>query len=585
MDDSRTQRPRTGMACLALGLTGAVLAVVGCQDRSAAPPPTAPLEPTTVAAPAADAAPAGTEGGASPATTPAARPGAVATLMTDWPTGPDSGFAGALVLSGQMIGYQEPCGCSSNQRGGLVRRMVVVESLRKRGWDLSLLDLGSLATDNDAATRSKDRGGPEQRKIKFQYSLKALGLLDYDAMALSVDDLRLGTAEVLMQYLNSLSPKPDGMKILAGNVKPTPGMDFEKVIVPSVRTAVGPVTVGITAVVEPKEFEALNDAEKSALLSVQSAEEALPAILADLQKDTKLQVLLVQGSPEFAKGLAQAHPEFEVIVATYPFADMPAKPETLNDGRTQLVSVGKKSMYIGVLGLYVGADGAPSTRFQRVELGEVLDADVALAAPMKALIGDELQGTLKAAGVLQSYPKRPYALFDAPADATFAGAESCRDCHAGSYKQWAATRHAHGYEVLIADPHDPKRNREFDAACVSCHTVGLEYVSGYVDTQQTPDLLGIQCESCHGPASKHVEDPKNETFLKAVRRTKQFFETSPEYGCVRCHDEDNDPHFDFAEYWPKVEHNGLDDVIRERAARPAAPVPAPAPAGAAKSGN
>lgn len=575
MNTRTHRRVSSGTACLALGLAATILAVIGCQDQA----PQAPTLPSDLQAVESGGAAADTKG-VAPQPTAAAGPqaGHPASLMADWPTDASSGFAGALVLTGQMIGYQEPCGCSSNQRGGLVRRMVVVETLRKRGWNLGLLDLGSLATDNDPSTKNKDRGGPEQRKIKFQYSLKALGLLGYKGMALSVDDLRLGSAEVLMQYLNSLSTPPDGMKILAANVKPTPGMDFEKVIVPSVRTSVGPVTVGVTAVLDPREFEALNDADKSALLSVQAPEEALPAVLADLQKDTSLQVLMVQGPPELAKSLAEAHPEFEVVVATYPFADMPAKPESLNDGRTQLISVGKKSMYLGVLGLYQEASGL-TTRFQRVELGEPLDIDVALAAPMKTLIGDDLQGTLKSAGVLQSYPKRPYALFDTPADATFVGAESCRDCHAGSYKQWESTKHAHGYDVLVSDPHDPKRNREFDAACVSCHTVGLEYISGYVDKQQTPDLLGIQCESCHGPGSKHVDDPKNEVFLKAVRRTKQFFETSPDYGCVRCHDEDNDPHFDFAKYWPQVDHNGLDSMTKDKAR------PANAPAEASKAGQ
>ena len=28
--------------------------------------------------------------------------------------------------------------------------------------------------------------------------------------------------------------------------------------------------------------------------------------------------------------------------------------------------------------------------------------------------------------------------------------------------------------------------------------------------------------------------------------------------CVRCHDGDNDPDFNFATYWPQIMHKGLD---------------------------
>ena len=29
--------------------------------------------------------------------------------------------------------------------------------------------------------------------------------------------------------------------------------------------------------------------------------------------------------------------------------------------------------------------------------------------------------------------------------------------------------------------------------------------------------------------------------------------------CIRCHDEDNSPKFEFAKYWGQIVHKGLDD--------------------------
>src|SRR5438046_2464329 len=61
-------------------------------------------------------------------------------LFEKWPTGrkPDL----VLVLSGQMYGYLQKCGCSNPQRGGLERRYNFIESLRARGWEVIGLDVG-----------------------------------------------------------------------------------------------------------------------------------------------------------------------------------------------------------------------------------------------------------------------------------------------------------------------------------------------------------------------------------------------------------------------------------------------------------
>jgi hypothetical protein len=47
-----------------------------------------------------------------------------------------------------------------------------------------------------------------------------------------------------------------------------------------------------------------------------------------------------------------------------------------------------------------------------------------------------------------------------------------------------------------------------------------------------------------------------------MSRSKGDFEANRR--CVACHDEDNDPNFDFAAYWPQVQHNGLDDYANPR---------------------
>ena len=58
----------------------------------------------------------------------------------DWPQ-PDL----VLVLSAQQHGHLQECGCSTPQRGSLVRRFNLIQGLKDRGWKVVALDLGDIA--------------------------------------------------------------------------------------------------------------------------------------------------------------------------------------------------------------------------------------------------------------------------------------------------------------------------------------------------------------------------------------------------------------------------------------------------------
>ena len=134
-------------------LVTAVLSYVGCTSRS--PSPTAAISPAS----------ASKESG-----TPKPQK-----LLADW-----SNPAAVLIVSGQQDGYLEPCGCSAEQIGGLIRRYDFIERLHKQNWPIALIDLGGLIKNPADA-----RGGFEQAKFKFDYAVKALKLLDYNAVALA----------------------------------------------------------------------------------------------------------------------------------------------------------------------------------------------------------------------------------------------------------------------------------------------------------------------------------------------------------------------------------------------------------------
>ena len=104
---------------------------------------------------------------------------------------------------------------------------------------------------------------------------------------------------------------------------------------------------------------------------------------------------------------------------------------------------------------------------------------------------------------------------------------------------------------------DPKPNTAFDAECVTCHTTGFEYNSGWKSEKETPYLAGNQCENCHGPASRHVADPDNAEFRKLMHLDAEQAEKNRL--CYNCHDEDNSREFEFGKFYGEIVHKGLDE--------------------------
>lgn len=505
----------------ALGLAAAMLGYVGCTSKAPAP--------------------AG--GGFATEAVEKVKKEAQAPAGPDKASGKDSLMnlptpAGVLLITGEQFGYLEPCGCTQGQLGGLLRRYDLVERLTtKKKWPVALVDLGSLIKDP-----ASSRGGPEQAKIKFHTALNALALMKYDALALSPEDLKVGVDEAVGQFLNMPGAKP---KIVAANVT---AAGLEARVAPSVRTSAGPFKIGVTAVVDPERLKALKDPSLD-LLVVKPIEESLGGVLADLEKDTEIQVLLVQGAPEEAKRLGEKFPGFDVVVGTSAGADPDADAVALNGGKTLLINVGHKGKYLGAVALYQNADPKKRMHYQRVMLGTTYDGP---AAPMKKLIEDEFRETLRDQGVVEKFPRRDYV--NGAPGAKFVGAATCKDCHPNTFAKWATTKHAIAYESLLKDP---KPNVVFDADCVTCHTTGFEYNSGWMSAAITPALKGNQCENCHGPGSKHSQEPDNTEYLGFMRVTAK--QADKNQLCLRCHDEDNSPHFDFAKYYGQIVHKGLDD--------------------------
>ncbi len=460
----------------------------------------------------------------------------------------------ALILGGEMLGYIEPCGCTSGQIGGLARRATLVDSLRSdRGWNVVGLELGG--------TMITDRIGRQQTKIKFDMARDALESMGFVSLGVGYQEAIPRQDELLEISERDRTREDYGLRLTSANVRPYPDnpeldiTQFYRVIdVPGPAGGKG-FRIAVTTVLGESASKGISsDLFFKIVPPAEALAEVLPRMKAE-QPD--LLVLLSHAKADETEQLIRQFPDFPLVVSMGGPEDGQLRPKTI--GSTWLLQVGQKGKHVGVVGVYPQAP--EKFRYELVKL----DGERFRNSPRLDDMMQEYQNRLR--------DDRPDLLDNAqppahPSGRTFVGAQVCADCHQGSFDTWKKTGHARAFEGLSlgrADHQGRWIDRKWDAECIACHAVGwepqqaLRWASGFVDEKTTPHLLGNQCENCHGPGSKHVElENQGEDEVAMAEERKRMWlskETAAAKTCRQCHDGDNDPNFDFEKYWPQIEHH------------------------------
>ncbi|NQU47339.1 MAG: hypothetical protein HQ519_01725 [Planctomycetes bacterium] len=177
-----------------------------------------------------------------------------------------------------------------------------------------------------------------------------------------------------------------------------------------------------------------------------------------------------------------------------------------------------------------------------------------------------LTSTLMALPIALSPPQEPQEKVEKPKKEVpaFIGSIACRKCHGDQYKTWKKTKMADAFTLLKAGERaeakvkaglDPKKDYTKDETCLPCHVTGYGEPGGYAippkgDTPEAKkaqkaasEMEGIQCESCHGPASLSVAHKKtNEKYLWEDI-VKQELLSGMRYPdketCAKCHNNES----------------------------------------------
>jgi hypothetical protein len=133
---------------------------------------------------------------------------------------------------------------------------------------------------------------------------------------------------------------------------------------------------------------------------------------------------------------------------------------------------------------------------------------------------------------------------------SFIGTKGCKKCHLKQFKSWEQTKMAQAYESLKPGVDteikealglDPQADYTTDEGCVSCHVTGWGKPGGFTSVEETPELVGISCESCHGAGSTYTQDHlmslRNKEYKRSEVVAAGMVETVGEEQCVTCHNE------------------------------------------------
>ncbi len=440
----------------------------------------------------------------------------------------------ALVITGVIDGYIEPCGCAGIDRmeGGMSRRFSMFKELRqKKDWPVVGLDVGGMA-----------RGFGREAEIKFQTMVEGMRKTGYDAVALGASDLRLPAGEIASVAANLNGQQSPFVSANVGLFGFDSGMTSTYRIISR-----GGMRIGVTSVLGKTYQKEIKNPD----IEMRDPAAAIEKILPNMKKQSDYLVLLANATKDETVALAKKFPDFNVVVTSDGHPEPPDKPQKIRGQKTLYIEVGHKGQNAIVLGLY--DDPQKNFLYQRVPL----DSRFPASPEMKALMA-AYQDQLKALGYaglgLRAAPQP-----QKDTNGKFVGSAKCESCHEESYAVWKKSLHAKAYDTLAKL--DPPRN--FDPECISCHVVGwnttnyFPYDGGFESLEKTPKLTDVGCESCHGPGEKHVaaESGSSEAAMQKYRLACRLTKADAQkYFCVSCHDGDNSPDFQFDTYWPLVEH-------------------------------
>jgi hypothetical protein len=446
-----------------------------------------------------------------------------------------------IFLMGNRRGAVRPCDCKDWQGGGMEREMTYCNLKSRDGIPAIKLDSGYF-TDPTPTYRER---------LSTLFALMGLEYLQYDAINLSTLDMNLG--------LNVLRRSAElfGLPLISANildpgtaaplfppsreltVRDAGGREIARVgivgianIVPPVYSPGSLIRFGLPGITSPSPTPVGSTLPREYVvrLPLETLREHVPK----LRERCSVVIVVSWLTPSAAREMARQVEGIDILVA----GDYPEVPPPVDwEGNTLILSPGKDGMFINEalirLDEKAGKEIIPS---EPLWLGDSISKHPALTSFHQAHMVSYRECSADYSGT--DHPRH------------FAGALTCRICHLEQYDRWKNTPHAGAFASLESG------GQAQNPLCLSCHATALMQPGGFRSAAQTPEMTGVQCEACHGPARDHIAwayrvwrddfqgtSPESRNYNpKRLPRTGRALDSA---SCVKCHNPQNSPGFDF----------------------------------------
>ena len=481
----------------------------------------------------------------------------------------------------EVVGYIEPCGCTSDPLGGIQRLATVVS---QSSYPKMLVDAGNLLLPLEGL----DEFTKPQHIEKARLLARAYRKMGVAALNVAEGDLQEGS-----QLLHSIQ-KEGAVPWVSANIRPTGsgGPDIARL---RLRT-VGDIVFGVTGVAVPEIVGSV-----SSEVVVLELAAALETEVRGLKEAGAEVIIVLAHLPMLdVETLVKAIPDIDVIIRA-PGSPIEQEPQmALQIGKTVIAEAGQQGQYVGrarffldekVQGAIELDDAQEKLKLRKQNLSRKISAykkqiekwgsdaskKDAIVARSKMLEKFEAQLT-RLMAQKHIMPTKPHVRIDIlpiknevvpsedmkllltayyqnlrkmnhergdteaceMSDETkpkFVGSATCGSCHPEAFAFWRQTSHGHAWYTL------EHQEKHYDLTCVGCHSVGFRSPGGFCRLKDVGELKDVGCENCHGAGSLHVQSLKPADIQRTVT----------EQTCTgTCHVPEHSDQFEYVSYFHKI---------------------------------
>jgi len=363
--------------------------------------------------------------------------------------------------------------------------------------------------------------------FKVNYLLTGMALLSYDAINLGEKDLQYGA-----EFLNEVSKKHQLPFISANVYKYGTEELFTK---PYLIKQKGNLKIGIFGVTTKSGARHL--VKPSTGFEVRDPVAGAQKSVDELRQKCDVVIALAHLGLNGAKELAQKVNGIDIIISGH---DTQRTQKPAQIGKTVVMQMGSKGKYLGHLEFKIASNLISLVEGKLVSLNAKIPDDQRLAGLVSEF--DK--------AFVSHYPlKSPKAIenFSLLSD------RSCIQCHRKEHRQWSSTLHRKAWQSLL------DKEQTSDPECLQCHTTLFKQSDGFTTVFETPDLVNVQCADCHqltgGNPQEHINKfRRGRTAASAQTNGHADFKPIGEGTCLRCHNKESSPNFNYQEAFLKVTH-------------------------------